>query len=375
MYKVNDVTNWLSQTTDNSKYFVWSPGLWDKESRLYSLKPHCCTPGIYAEGYIVFVFPFVCSFIRDSVRFVELLQSFTLKFLKWGISQQPLIRKHSYLDHRYPGGWAFSPWLLTPGSMPQGGARGQNLDTFKKCFSTFLLWKELMQIVGQTWLNLVTRTCGSWSEGQHDLYFMVHWFCLISWRLFDVWTSNFGIMSQYDMTFDLKINVSHCDIYFMVQWFCLIAWRLFDIWIPYFGIMSQYGPMFDVKIFVGHLPIFHGPVILPYSLKTIWYMNTILWDYESVWPDVWPQNICRTLWPIFHGPVILPCILNTIQWLNFILFEYESVWPDFWPHNQCRSLWPIFHGPVIMPYSFKTISCMNIISWDYKCVTWRMISK
>ena len=35
MYKPNDVTNWLSQTTDNSKYFVWSPGLWDKEHRLY----------------------------------------------------------------------------------------------------------------------------------------------------------------------------------------------------------------------------------------------------------------------------------------------------------------------------------------------------
>ena len=27
MYKVTDVTIWLSQTTDNSKYFVWSPGL------------------------------------------------------------------------------------------------------------------------------------------------------------------------------------------------------------------------------------------------------------------------------------------------------------------------------------------------------------
>ena len=27
MYKVNDVTDWSSQTTDNSKYFVWSPGL------------------------------------------------------------------------------------------------------------------------------------------------------------------------------------------------------------------------------------------------------------------------------------------------------------------------------------------------------------
>ena len=27
----------------------------------------------------------------------------------------------------------------------------------------------------------------------------------------------FGIMSQYDLMFDLKINVGHCDLYFMVQ--------------------------------------------------------------------------------------------------------------------------------------------------------------
>ena len=69
--------------------------------------------------------PFVCSFVSP---FVELLQSFTLKLLKWVISHQPLIRKHSFLDHRYPGGSAFIPWLLTLGSMmPWGGARGQNL--------------------------------------------------------------------------------------------------------------------------------------------------------------------------------------------------------------------------------------------------------
>ena len=37
-------------------------------------------------------------------------------------------------------------------------------------------------------------------------------------------------------------------------------------------------------------PIFHGPVILSYILKTIWCMYIILWEYESVWPDVWPQN-------------------------------------------------------------------------------------
>ena len=39
----------------------------------------------------------------------------------------------------------------------------------------------------------------------------------------DVWASYFRIMSQYDTTFDLKINVGHCDLYFMVQWFCLIS--------------------------------------------------------------------------------------------------------------------------------------------------------
>ena len=41
--------------------------------------------------------------------------------------RQPLIRKHSYLDHRYPGWPAFIPWLLTSELMPRGGARGQNL--------------------------------------------------------------------------------------------------------------------------------------------------------------------------------------------------------------------------------------------------------
>ena len=197
------------------------------------------TPGIYAERYIVFVFPFVHSyvcwfvglFVRTSIPFVELLQSFTFKQLEWSISHQPLIRKHSYLDHRYPGGLVFIPWLLTPGSMSQGGVRG---------FSTFLLWNQLMQIVGWTWLSLVTWICGSWSEGQHDLYFMVQWFCLVSWRLFDICTSYFGSMNQYDPTFNLKINVGHCDLYSMVQWFCLISWRLFDVCTSYFGSMNKY---------------------------------------------------------------------------------------------------------------------------------------
>ena len=138
-----------------------------------------------------------------------------------------------------------------------------------------------MQIVGQTWLNLVTWTCGSWSEDQQDLYFTVQWFCLISWRL--------------------------------------------------------------------------------------WCMYIILSEYESVRPDVWPQNKCRLLWPIFHGPLIVPYTL-TISCMNIIIWDYESVCPDAWPQNKCWSLWPIFHGPVILPYLLKTIWCMYIILSEYESV-------
>ena len=95
-------------------------------------------------------------------------------------------------------------------------------------------------------------------------------------------------------------------------------------------------------------------------------MNTILWDYESLWPNVRTKN--RSLWPIFHSPVILLYILMTVWCMNFILKDYGSVWPDIWPQNKCRSLWHIFHGPVILPYILKTICCMNIILWGYESV-------
>ena len=43
------------------------------------------TPGIYADGYIVFAFPFVRSsirvFVRNSGTFIELTSKFWLKFL------------------------------------------------------------------------------------------------------------------------------------------------------------------------------------------------------------------------------------------------------------------------------------------------------
>ena len=94
-----------------------------------------------------------------------------------------------------------------------------------------------------------------------------------------------------------------------------------------------------------------------------WCMNIILRDYESVWPDVWPQNKCRSLWPVFDGTLILPYILKTIWCMNIIHYtwDYESVRPDLWPQNIYRPLKPIFHGPVILPYILNSISWMSVI--------------
>ena len=87
-----------------------------------SLYPRHLCRGVYSFRLSVrpfvcsYVRSFVCSFVRSFVRsFVlpsvawNLCQSFALKFLKLCISQQLLIRKHSYLDHSYPGGLAFTP--------------------------------------------------------------------------------------------------------------------------------------------------------------------------------------------------------------------------------------------------------------------------
>ena len=169
----------------------------------------------------------------------------------------------------------------------------------------------------------------------------------------------------------------------------------------YFGIISQYDPTVDLKIHVGHWPIFHGPAILPYILKTIWCMNIILWDYESVWHDIWPQNKCRLLWfcliswrlfdisipyfgimsqydPMFNLKIFVGhCDLYfMVQWFCLISWKpmsgwtsyYESVWLDIWPQNIWLSLWPIFHGPLNVPCIFKTVWCMNIILWNYESV-------
>ena len=75
-----------------------------------------------------------------------------------------------------------------------------------------------------------------------------------------------------------------------------------------------------------------------YILKTVWWMNVILWDNESVGHDLWPHDKCRSQWPIFQGPVILLYILGAIWWMNVIL------WDTFKAQWFCFISWRLFDG-------------------------------
>ena len=64
-----------------------------------------------------------------------------------------------------------------------------------------------------------------------------------------------GIMSPYDTKFDLKIQFCHCDLYFVVQCFCILSCRLFVVWTSYFRIMG-YDLMFDRQTNIGYCDLY-----------------------------------------------------------------------------------------------------------------------
>ena len=126
---------------------------------------HLCR-GVYS--FRLSVHPFVCSFVCSFVgSFVLPSRSWNyFKVLSSSNSSGVFLTNHSSKSIHI---WTIGTLEGRPSfhdSSPQGRWPGVGLevkiyDTFKKCFPTFLLWNQLMQIVGRTWLNLVTRTCGS----------------------------------------------------------------------------------------------------------------------------------------------------------------------------------------------------------------------
>ena len=68
--------------------------------------------------------------------------------------------------------------------------------------------------------------------------------------------------------------------------------------------------------YVGQWPIFHGPMLLPYILKTVWWTDVIVGILD---PCDLPDKMYVGQSPTLHGPVILPYILKTIWWINVVL--------------------------------------------------------
>ena len=98
----------------------------------------------------------VCSFICSNVCGIyhEVFHKVARKFLKWGISYELHIRKHSYLDHGYVERSASMPCILVPGFMPRDGAGGQNLGHLLKVFFYFFVMETTY---ADSWSNMAQR--------------------------------------------------------------------------------------------------------------------------------------------------------------------------------------------------------------------------
>ena len=104
------------------------------------------------------------------------------------------------------------------------------------------------------------------------------------------------------------------DLYFMVEWFCLIScWRLFDGWMSYLVWWASSTQRLTAWI------ICRSVTYISWSNDFAYILKTDGWYNGSVWHKDWPHKICVCHWPVFHGPVILPYILKTIWWMKVIL--------------------------------------------------------
>ena len=122
-----------------------------------------------------------------------------------------------------------------------------------------------------------------------------------------------GILLPCDPMNDHLLYLGHCDLYFMVQWFCLISWILF-VGCHTWDISSLWPDYWRQNISLLVWPIFHGSVILPYILKTICWINVtpgILVPCDPIidvkiylcWCDLYfmVQWFCLISWILFVG--------------------------------------------------------------------------
>ena len=136
-----------------------------------------------------------------------------------------------------------------------------------------------------------------------------------------VWWTNviIGILVPCDTNIYLIKGMWVSDLYFMVQWLCVLSWRLFDVWMLYW----EYW--FSVMHTLTWNHICRSVTYISWSSDYVFYLEDCLM-YEcytesigSVWCIRWPETTYVGQWPIFHGKLILPYILKSIWWTNVII--------------------------------------------------------
>ena len=71
-----------------------------------------------------------------------------------------------------------------------------------------------------------------------------------------------------------------------------------------------------------------------YGRSVILYLEDYLMYEHHPW-GLWVSmtrrltSKCMSLWPLFHGPQILPYFSKTIWWMNVIFLDNETVWHNF----------------------------------------------
>ena len=111
---------------------------------------------------------------------------------------------------------------------------------------------------------------------------------------------------------DANIYLIKCkcvsDLHFMVPWFCLISWRLFD------GLIFCWRYWFGVTKTLNWNYICRTVTYISWSSDFALYLEGYLmgkchnWNIGSMWCKDLPHKMYVGQWPTFHGQVILSYI-------------------------------------------------------------------
>ena len=153
-------------------------------------------------------------------------------------------------------------------------------------------------------------------------------------------------MSRYDLTFHLKLNVNHWPIFHGPVILLFILKNIW--WTAYFGIMSRYDPAFDLKINVGHCDLY---------LMVQWFC-LLTWRIVDVWTSYcW---IMSQYYPTFDLKINVGHCVLLCPWARhftprkYWLITQEAMAPS-------RHDWKIVDWDVKPQHNQPTVS---YISWS-----------